>query len=91
MVFLFVLAKSVEILLSLIVFAMLLRVVLPLFMAEPEDNKIYIIAFVLSEIVVAPIRVILDKLGFGKSSPFDWSFIFGYLFLIILQSALPAL
>ena len=89
--FLFVLAKSVEILLSLIVFAMLLRVVLPLFMAEPEGNRIYVIAFVLSEIVVAPIRVILDKLGFGKNSPFDWSFIFGYLFLIILQSALPAL
>ena len=89
--FLFVVAKTVEIFIGLIVFAMLLRVILPLFIAEPESNKFYILATVLSELVVAPVRIIFDKFGIGKNSPFDWSFIVGYLFLIIIQSALPAL
>ena len=89
--FLFVVAKTVEIFIGLIVFAMLLRVILPLFMAEPEANKFYALAFVLSELAVAPVRIIFDKLGIGKNSPFDWSFMAGYLFLIIIQSALPAL
>ena len=89
--FLFVVAKTVEIFIGLIVFAMLLRVILPLFMAEPEANKLYVLAFVLSELAVAPVRIIFDKLGIGKNSPFDWSFMVGYLFLIIIQSALPAL
>ena len=89
--FLFVVAKTIEIFIGLIVFAMLLRVILPLFIAEPESNRFYILAHVLSELVVAPVRVIFDKLGVGKNSPFDWSFIVGYLFLIIIQSALPAL
>ena len=89
--FLFVVAKTVEIFIGLIVFAMLLRVILPLFIEEPESNKFYILATVLSELVVAPVRIIFDKFGIGKNSPFDWSFIVGYLFLIIIQSALPAL
>ena len=89
--FLFVVAKTVEIFIGLIVFAMLLRVILPLFMAEPEANKFYVLAFFLSELVTAPVRVIFDKFGVGKNSPFDWSFMAAYLFLIIIQSALPAL
>ncbi len=90
-VFMMILAKTIEVFISVVVFAMLLRVLLPLFMAEPESNKFYIIAFFTSELVVAPVRMLFDKLGIGKNSPFDWSFIAGYLFLIILQSALPVI
>ncbi len=88
---LYILAKTVEIFIGLIVFAMLLRVLLPLFMAEPENNKFFTVAFFISELAVFPVRLLFDKLGIGKNSPFDWSFMAGYLLIVVLQSALPVL
>ena len=87
----YILAKTIALLLSAISFAMLLRVVLPLFMSEPESNRFYVLVFVVTELFLTPVRAILDKIGIGKNSPFDMSFIFGYLLLIIIQSALPVI
>ena len=87
----YILAKTVALLLSAISFAMLLRVLLPFFIAEPESNKFYVLVFVVTELFLAPVRVILDKMGIGKKSPFDLSFIIGYLLLIIVRSALPVI
>lgn len=88
---LYILAKTVALILSAISFAMLLRVVIPLFVQEPESNRFYVFVFVLTELFLTPVRFILDKLGIGKNSPFDMSFIIGYLLLIIIESALPVI
>ena len=88
---LYVFAKTVSVFLSVIVFAMFLRVILPFFIAEPESNKLYVFVFVITELILTPVRVILDKLGIGKNSPFDISFIVGYILIILIQSALPVI
>ena len=88
---LYIFAKTVALLLSAISFAMLVRVILPLFVTEPESNKLYVFVFVLTELFLTPVRFILTKLGIGNDSPFDMSFIIGYLLLIVIQSALPAI
>ena len=88
---LYIFAKTVALLLSAISFAMLVRVILPLFVTEPESNKLYVFVFVLTELFLTPVRFILAKLGIGNDSPFDMSFIIGYLLLIVIQSALPAI
>ena len=47
---LYIFAKTVALLLSAISFAMLVRVILPLFVTEPESNKLYVFVFVLTEL-----------------------------------------
>lgn len=88
---LYVLAKTISLIISVIVLAMFLRVIIPLFVTEPESNRFYVFVFLITEIILAPVRVILDKMGIGKNSPFDFSFIIGYILLILIQSALPVI
>lgn len=88
---LYVFAKTVALILSAISFAMLLRVILSFFVQEPESNRFYVFVFLITEIFLTPVRFILDKLGIGKNSPFDMSFIIGYLLLIVIKSALPVI
>jgi uncharacterized protein YggT (Ycf19 family) len=83
--------KTVALILSAISFAMLLRVILSFFVQEPESNRFYVFVFLITEIFLTPVRFILDKLGIGKNSPFDMSFIIGYLLLIVIESALPVI
>lgn len=89
--FVYILAKSVEIFLSLIYVAMLIRMLFPIFSPEPEGNVIYRLAFVLSEVVIAPARLILGIFRIGQNSPFDFSFLGGYFLLIFIQLFLPVL
>lgn len=88
---LYILAKSVEILLSLIYVAMLVRMLFPIFSPEPEANVFFRLCLLLSEIVIAPARFILAIFKVGQNSPFDFSFLGGYLLLMIIQMFLPVL
>ena len=86
-----IIAKTVSLGLSAIQLCMLLRMLLPLFIKDPEGNSIYKLTFFASEMVVTPVRVLFDKMGIGKHSPFDWAFLAGYFLLILIQSFLPVI
>ncbi len=87
----YIFAKSVEIFLSLIYFALLVRMLFPIFTPEPEGNAFYRLAFAVSEVVVAPARLILGVFNIGQNSPLDFSLLGGYLLLLIIQLFLPVL
>ena len=87
--FFHILARTVSLGLGAIQLCMLLRMLLPLFLKDPEGNSIYKLTFFASEMVVTPVRFLFDKIGIGKNSPFDWAFLAGYFMLVLIQSVLP--
>ena len=86
----FIIAKSIQLLLSLVSLAMMVRALMPFFF-DVEESRIYIIACFISEPLVAPVRMIMVKLNIGQNSPIDWAFFVTYLAVWILQSFLPAI
>ena len=83
------LASLARILLEVLSFAMMIRVLLPIFF-NPEGNRIYELTALLTEPIITPVRALLVKFNIGQNSPIDWSFFATYLLIGILQTLLPA-
>ena len=90
MTLLYLVAKVTEIFLSAISFAMLARMLLPLF-TDPEESRLYYFVYCLTEPVVLPVRFVLVKFNRLQDSPIDWAFSIAYLLLMFAQMLLPAL
>ena len=86
--FIYIIAKTVQIILSLASFAMLMRVLIPFF-TDPENNRFYILCAIITEPFIVPIRVVMAKLGIGQNSMIDWPFFVGYIFISLLNTVLP--
>ncbi len=86
----YIFAKTIQVILSLVSFAMLVRVIIPFF-TDPSHSKIYILACYISEPFILPVRYVMLKLNIGQNSPIDWSFFATYLVLWLLESFLPAI
>ncbi|MBR2930868.1 MAG: hypothetical protein IKC32_06530 [Clostridia bacterium] len=85
----YILAKSVEILLSLITFSMFMRVLLQFFV-DVTESRLYAIALMISEPVVIPFRLLLAKLNVAQDTPIDIPFMLAYCFVgILLPMFLP--
>ena len=80
----------ISITLTVLLWAMLLRAILPFFV-NPEENKFYFFLLVITEPFVLPVRAILEKFGVGQNSPIDISFTVAYLFYWLIQMILPAI
>ena len=87
---LFIIAKSVQLLLFLVSLAMMIRALMPIFF-DVEDSKIYVLACFISETLIAPVRLIMAKLNIGQNSPIDWAFFVTYIIVGILESILPVI
>ncbi len=87
---LYIFAKTVQIIISVVSFAMLLRAVLPIFI-DAEGSRVFALCCLISEPFIAPVRFVMVKLNIGQGSPIDWSFFVTYLLLWILESFLPVI
>ncbi|MBQ2793933.1 MAG: YggT family protein [Clostridia bacterium] len=85
--FFYVFARVVSIGLSALSLAMVLRVILQFFASE--DNKFVIFCYAVTEPFIIPIRVIMEKLNIGQSSPIDIPFFIAYIIIMLLQMLLP--
>ena len=86
----YILAKCVRILLDIISLAMIMRMLLPLF-TEAEESPLYMMSLAITEPLVMPMRLILDKFGVGQNTPIDMGFMATYLSLFIIDMFLPAI
>ena len=86
---LLILAKTVQVLLSVVSLAMIVRMLLPFF-SNPEESRVYALTCYITEPFIIPVRYILAKLNIGQDSPFDWSFFVTYLIIWALEAFLPA-
>ena len=89
-IFLQIIAKTVSIALSFIMYAMMARALLPLFV-NPMESRVYYFVYAITEPVVIPFRWIFYKLNIGQNSPFDISFFFAYIALMFTNAILPVI
>ena len=84
----YILAKIVQIFLSVISFAMLMRVLLQFFV-DIQKNKLYAISVALTEPIVVPFRVLFAKLNIAQNTPLDLPFMVAYLAVWLVSAFLP--
>ena len=87
---LYILAKTVSVILGVVSFAMLLRMLLPFFV-NPMESRIYELVFFVTEPFITPVRAIMFKMNIGQDSPIDWAFSVSYIIIWLLRNILPAI
>ena len=86
--FFYIIAKTVSIALEVVSFAMIIRMLLPIFI-DPTESRIYAITCYVTEPFIAPVRAIMVRLNIGQDSPIDWSFFATYIILSVGTMFLP--
>ena len=84
----YILAKTVQLYLSVASYAMLARVVIQFFVSV-EESKLYVLLCYISEPVILPFRIVMAKLNIGQNSPVDWSFFVTSILVVLLMNLLP--
>ena len=82
--------RTINLLLSAVSFAMLLRMLLSFFIFD-EDSRLLNFLAIITEPFIVPVRALLVRFNIGQDSPIDWSFSLAYLLIAIAQMFLPAL
>ena len=90
MEFLYIIAKTVSVILGVVSFAMLVRMVLPWFV-EPMNSRAYEISCYFTEPFIAPVRAVMVRLNIGQDSPIDWAFSITYILIWLLRNLLPTI
>lgn len=83
----YMLATSVQIFLSVLLFLMFLRAILSWFVS-PESGILLFLNTV-TEPFVAPVRYLMVKLNLLQDSPMDFSFMIAYLLIWMISLLLP--
>ncbi len=81
-------AKIIAVIIDVVSFAMIARMLLPLF-GDAEDSKIGMFVALITEPFIIPIRFLLFKFNLLQDSPIDWSFTISYMVLIFVRMFLP--
>ena len=71
-------------------FAMIIRMLLPLF-TDPLESRLYVLSCFVTEPFIIPVRSAMEKLNIAQDSPIDWSFSITYIIIWLLGSLLPAI
>lgn len=85
--FLYLIVNTVDVFLSLILMAMLVRSIMSLLMMD-EDNVIYAIACTITEPFIIPVRTLFERKGWFHGLPLDASFFCAAMILAIVQVTL---
>ena len=84
------LAKLISIALSVLLLAMMIRALLPIF-TDPEESRLYLFVTLITEPFIIPFRLLLVKLNIGQNTPLDMSFLLAYLVYSMANLLLPAI
>ena len=87
---LFIIAKTISIILDVVSLGMLVRMIIPWF-TDPMNSRLYTLSAFITEPFVAPIRGLLVQLNIGQDSPIDWAFSIAYIIIWLLRNLLPAI
>lgn len=88
--FLVLAVNLVDLILSAVLFAMLIRAVLSLFMMG-EESKFAMLLYMFTEPFILPVRKILERFNLFQGSPLDVSFFMTTVLLAMLQTLLAAI
>lgn len=83
-----IIAKTLSVWLTAVSYAMLARMLLPLFV-DAQSSRLYTAAYFISEPAVIPVRAVMKKMDVGQSSPLDIPFTVTYFIILIIKLFLP--
>ena len=87
---LYILAKTVSVILGAVSIAMFIRMLLPFFV-NPMESRAYAIAFFVTEPFITPVRAVMINMNIGQDSPIDWAFSITYIIIWLLRNILPTI
>lgn len=67
---------------------MFARVIMSWLMPD-EDNMLSRFVYTVTDPIIIPVRMVLEKIDFIRNMPIDISFFVAYIILVIVQSILP--
>ncbi len=85
--FLYLIVQSVDIFLSFVILAMLVRSIMSLFMID-EDNKWFLLVYTVTEPFVFPLRNLFERMEWFRGSPIDVSYFCSAMLILLVQTAL---
>ena len=85
--FLILTVNFVDLVLTAVLFAMLIRAVLSIFMMG-EESKFAMILYYFTEPFIIPVRMLLQKLNLFQGTPLDMSFFLTSILLAMVQTVL---
>ena len=88
--FLVLTVNFVDLVLGAVLFAMLIRAILSLFM-HGEESRFSMLLFYFTEPFILPVRKILERFGWFQGTPLDVSFFLTTIILAMLQSLLASI
>lgn len=83
--FLYILATFVDVLLTVLYFAIFIRVILS-WLPLDEDGPFVSFVYLVTDPVILPIRALLDRTGLLENSPLDFSTLIAMVVLMLLQT-----
>ncbi len=83
-------ARLIGITLDAVTFAMMIRMLLPLF-TDAEGSRVYTFVTLISEPFIIPIRFLLFKMNWLQDSPIDWSFTISYMLIVLIRMFMPVI
>ncbi len=86
--FVFVITQFVRLFLSILQFLMMIRAIMSWLPFDEESNVVSFIMMV-TEPVIMPVRMLLDRFEWVHELPIDISFLVAFILLSILQMLLP--
>ena len=89
MIIIELLASTVMLMLNVVMYAMLARALLPIFI-NPEESNIYLLVCYITEPIIIPVRALFYAFNILQNSPIDWSFTATYFILVFIRMLLPA-
>lgn len=89
-IILYIISKFVQITLFGILGAMVCRSLLSLFVV-PEESILYIFLAYVTEPVILPFRILLERLNIGQELPIDLSMLVAYASLSMIIGFLPVI
>lgn len=84
---LFVVAGFVDVLLSVLYFAIFVRVLLS-WLPIDEDGAFASFVYLVTDPIILPIRAMLDRTGLFEGTPIDFSTLIAMVLIMVVQSVL---
>ena len=88
--FLVLTVNFVDLILTAVLFAMLIRALLSIFFMG-EESKLSMVLYFFTEPFIMPVRLLLEKLNLFQGSPLDISFFLTSILLAMLQTLLGSI
>lgn len=85
---LLLLGTAARLIIRIYMLLLLIRALLPFLTFIDEDGAVYTFVYTSTEVILIPMRTLLDRFGIGEGLPVDISFIVTYVLLSVVHTLL---